>query len=357
MHVPAAQLWRLLDRAILGDVLQQLLSCILDAVMVRSPLLILAAKAEVSPLGLATLVGQMRGRDNGHEAEGLLSGLVRLWDGRGRSVDWAGGVELHAALDPSDRFMGVGGTPRAGQANDAWGVGHTAALGLVEGTGELHGGDAGWGRLEPLCAGFWNGQELRLAREAPVADADAVGEVEVVPEAPAGGAVGRGQRGVQPVQAERVGLGAEAGADDVRAILDDGRVRGERVDHVHGAAIDAAERGQGRDVQVLQDLGEDLGRHLLVKLADQVTRGIGRVDEPPVVKRQELGQLRTAQRDVTHTRLLPVRAGSDQGSDGGRVGGHVGGHCGGGWWGLGWVCFLEWVLWWVGFGVDGWIEL
>lgn len=46
---------------------------------------------------------------------------------------------------------------------------------------------------------------------------------------------------VQHTAIKCVCLDAENGADDVRTILDDGGVLGDRVDELHCAAVDAAE--------------------------------------------------------------------------------------------------------------------
>jgi hypothetical protein len=86
-------------------------------------------------------------------------------------------------------------------------------------------------------------------------------------------------------------LDAEDGADDVRTMLDDGGVLGNRVDELHGAAVDAAEESQGRNVSVQQDLDKKFCWKL-IELAGGITRGAGRVRVSPIVKRTPYHQLR-----------------------------------------------------------------
>jgi len=49
---------------------------------------------------------------------------------------------------------------------------------------------------------------------------------------------------------------AENGADEVRTMLDDGGVLGDRVNKFHSAVVDATEAVQGREVNVQKDLDE-----------------------------------------------------------------------------------------------------
>ena len=73
--------------------------------------------------------------------------------------------------------------------------------------------------------------------------------------------------------------------------FDDGSVLGNQVHELHGAAVDAAETSQRREVQVSQD-GEEKFYWELVELADGITRGDGHVGMSPVVKRTPCFQLR-----------------------------------------------------------------
>lgn len=127
--------------------------------------------------------------------------------------------------------------------------------------------------------------------EAKVADPAAINQIDTVTETLARGAPGSAEDSVQFTAVERVCLDAENGADDVRTMLDDGGVLGNRVDELHGAAIDATEASQRRDVSVEQDLSEELCRKL-VELADGKTRRDGRVTASHIVERTSCRQLR-----------------------------------------------------------------
>jgi hypothetical protein len=72
------------------------------------------------------------------------------------------------------------------------------------------------------------------------------------------GASGCAEGCVHYVAVKCVCLDAENGADDVRAMLDNGSVLRDRVDEIHRAAVDAAETSQRREVTVQQDLDEKL---------------------------------------------------------------------------------------------------
>ena len=147
------------------------------------------------------------------------------------------------------------------------------------------------GSEEARCAADCEGKVFQPPGEAEVAYSTAVDEVEMVTKALARGASGCAESCVQYMAVKCVCLDAENGADDVRAMLDDGVVLGDRVDEFHRAAVDAAETSQRRKVNVQQDLDEKFCWKL-VELAGGITRGVGRVGESPFVKRTPCHQLR-----------------------------------------------------------------
>lgn len=104
-------------------------------------------------------------------------------------------------------------------------------------------------------------------------------------------ASGSAESCIQYIAAKSVCLDAENGADSIGAMLDDRVVLGDRVDDFHRAAIYATETGKRRKVDVQQDLDEKFCRKL-VELAGGISRGLGRVGEPPIVKWTPCHQLR-----------------------------------------------------------------
>lgn len=128
MHEPSGYPWRFLYRPIPRDVLRYPFSCVFDPKMPRLLLLLfLAAKAEVSPVGLQARIEQIRCGDNGHEALRFPSGLVYLWKTRTRQVlDYRPPVEESKPLSHQiPPFSGPGSTVPPGQAQDTWGIRRT----------------------------------------------------------------------------------------------------------------------------------------------------------------------------------------------------------------------------------------
>jgi hypothetical protein len=86
------------------------------------------------------------------------------------------------------------------------------------------------GREETRCAADCEREIFQPPGEADVADSAAVDEVEMVTKPLARGASGFAEGFVQYIAVKCVCLDAEDGADDVRAMLDDGRVLADRID-------------------------------------------------------------------------------------------------------------------------------
>lgn len=106
----------------------------------------------------------------------------------------------------------------------------------------------------------------------------------MIAKALARGASGRAEGRVQYIAVKSICLDTENGADDVRTMLDDGGVLGDRVDELHRATVDAAETSQRREVSVQHDLDEKFSGKPF-ELADGNTRWDRRVDAPSIVKR------------------------------------------------------------------------
>lgn len=100
-------------------------SCVFDPEMPRFLLLLLlAAKAEVSPAGLQARIEQIRCSDDGHEPQRFPSGLVQLWKTRNRQIpDHCLPIEELKALPREIApFTGPGGTIPPGQTQDTGGI-------------------------------------------------------------------------------------------------------------------------------------------------------------------------------------------------------------------------------------------
>ncbi|KAL2065128.1 hypothetical protein VTL71DRAFT_4268 [Oculimacula yallundae] len=82
---------------------------------------------------------------------------------------------------------------------------------------------------------------------------------------------------------KRVCLDAENSADNVRAMLDEGSVLGDRVNKLRRTAVNATKMNQRRDVDLQQDLDEKFYWEL-VELAGGIMREDGRVKVSPIVK-------------------------------------------------------------------------
>lgn len=128
MHEPAWYSWRPLHRSIPRNVLRYPFSCVFDPEMpCLLVLLILADKAEVSPVGLLAKIEQIRCGDDGHEPQRFPSGPVYLWKTRIHPIlNHCQPVEELTPLPHQIApFTGPGSTVLPGQAQDTWEIRRT----------------------------------------------------------------------------------------------------------------------------------------------------------------------------------------------------------------------------------------
>lgn len=102
-------------------------------------LLILAAEAEVSPVGLLASIKQMRCTDDGHEASRFIDGLVYVRKAKGIVVPSVSLTvkKLGAPLHQLASSVVGGGTVSPGQGHDMWKFLHMRAIVIGKADGRM----------------------------------------------------------------------------------------------------------------------------------------------------------------------------------------------------------------------------